>query len=120
MVGPRRTIAKRTRSQKGGRGYSSSAKRTMFFPAKHEKYADIVSFKNPEQAKHSANQLLLDFDMAKTRAKKVRVKRVTVLASSRAKASTQKRILSSKERKEYLEISAVYKKAYEKMVLPER
>ena len=114
MVGPRRTLAKRTSSRTSS---SQASKRTMFGSARSQKYADIVSFKSPEQAKHSVNQLLLDFDMAKTRAKKVRVKRVAVLAMNRAYATVKRSELSAKERDEFAQIGNIYKNAARRMQL---
>lgn len=92
---------------------------TLFRPAKHKYLADIVSLKNPLEAEHSAQQLILDFDMAKTRAKKVRVKRATVQARNRAYvAHHDRKDLSPAEKKEMLEVSLIYERAYKRMILP--
>ena len=53
---------------------------------KHKKYAEMVSFKNPTQARISARKLRKEFREAKQNAKKQRIARATQDASNRAKA----------------------------------
>jgi hypothetical protein len=81
---------------------------TIFFPAKYEKYADIVKHDTPENARHSVQQLELEFDMAKQRDKKLRIIRVTSLAKNRAKVMSKNKRLSKKEREEARHIEAIY------------
>jgi len=93
-------------------------KRGLFRPAKHRKISKIVSFKNPTQARKSAKKLVKAFKSAKTRKQKRTIKQATVCASNRAKViANKKKNLSAKERKQFREISKIYKEAYEKMEL---
>lgn len=92
-------------------------KTSIFFEPKHEKYAEIVSFENPREAMQASAILEREFDDAKTRAKKVRVKRVTVLAGNRAEAMLQKKELSTSERREFREIAKIYRDTAKRMVL---
>ena len=84
------------------------ASKTMFFPAKG-KYADIVKLDTVENAQKAADELLREFNSAKTRTKKVRIKKVTVLASNRAYASAKRKKLSYKERQEFKQIGMLYR-----------
>jgi len=83
----------------------------MFFNAKHQKYADIVSLKDPASAKISIKTLNTEFKNAKTRDKQHIIARVTQLAANRAKASLGRKNLSKKERAEFTEINKLYDKA---------
>lgn len=96
-----------------------SERKTMFGEAKHKKYADIVSLETPSKAKMSVAKLIDEFDKAKTRSKKVRIKRVTVNASNRARASWLRKGLSRSEKLQFLWIHKIYRNAYEKrMIIP--
>jgi len=75
---------------------------------KHKKYAEMISFKNPTQARISARKLRKEFREAKQNAKKRRVARATQKASNRAKASTKRKKLSTDERKQFKEIGKIY------------
>ena len=90
----------------------------LFKKPRWKKYAEIVTFENPDAAKGAARELLREFRSAKTRAKKVRVKKVTVYAANRARASAKRKNLSSRERKELLQIARIYERAAAKMKLP--
>ena len=81
---------------------------TLFAPPKYKKYAQLVSFENPEQAKHSAQGLELEYDTATTKAKRLRIIRVTSLAMNRAQASSKRKALSAKERQQLRHIAATY------------
>ena len=97
-----------------------SERKTMFGEAKSKKYAEIVRLDSIPTAKQSARILMREFEDAETRDKKVRVKKVTVNASNRARASAKRKNLSAKERKELNEIAGIYENTYEKMELPKR
>ena len=104
------------RSRKKGR---RSKGRSMFYsPARHKYLGEIVTFKNPEAAKGAAKELLRLFNQARTRAKKLRIKRATILAANRARASAKRKNLSARERRELREIARIYRSAAEKMKLP--
>lgn len=90
-------------------------KTSIFFPAKHKKYEEIVSLKSPEEATVSTEKLTAEFKDAETRAKRVRVLRVTVLASNRAYAMAKKKDLSKKERHEFRLIGHIYRSTAEWM-----
>lgn len=83
-------------------------RRTLFREAKYAKYGKIVSFKNPSQARKSATELRKEFKSAMTRAKKLRIARVAQNASNRAYATTKRKKLSAKERREYRQIGKIY------------
>ena len=85
-----------------------SRKKTLFKKPKHKKYAEMISFKNPTQARISARKLRKEFREAKQNAKKRRVARATQYASNRAKAITKRKKLSIDERKQYKEIGKIY------------
>ena len=91
--------------------------RSLFFPAKSKKYEKIVSIETPEKARKSAKTLLREFKKAKTRSKKVRVKRVTITAMQRAKAQLKRKDLTPKEVTEFKKIVNIYKDAVKEMNL---
>jgi len=108
------------RSRKG-RKRGRSRNRSMFYsPARHKYLGEIVTFKNPSAARGAARELLRLFKSARTRAKKLRIKRAAILAANRARASAKRKNLSSRERKELREIARIYEQAAKKMKLPER
>jgi hypothetical protein len=91
--------------------------KTIFFPPKHEKYAEIVSLRTPSEARKSARILLSEFNKATTRSKKRLIKKVTILAANRAYATLQRERLSPKERREFTAIMKIYGNAAGKMIL---
>jgi len=82
----------------------------LFEKAKYEKYADIVSFKSPEESQKSVIQLKKEFDSAKTLTKKKRVASVAQLSTNRSRVIAEKSKISDKERKEFIEIAQNYEK----------
>ena len=98
----------------------SVRRKTIFVPARHKKYADIVSLVDVPSARESVRKLKKEFDDAETRSKKVRVKRVTVSARNRSLISAKRKRLSRKEKQELLDISLIYEKAYHTMIIPSR
>lgn len=80
----------------------------LFGKARYKKYADIISFKDVSSAEKSRDKLLREFYNAETRAKEVRIVRVSTYASNRARASSKRRRLSKKERNELIEIADIY------------
>ena len=109
-----------SKSRRGRRRGRRQAKGGLFKPARWKKYAEIVTFENPSAARGAAKELLREFRSAKTRAKKLRVKKVAIYAANRARASAKRKNLSSRERKELREIARIYEQAAKKMKLPER
>jgi len=95
-------------------------RKTIFFPPKYKKYAKIITIANPRDARKAANKMVKEFRKAKTRAKKVRLKKMVVLAANRAKALLKKKNISPKERSETMQVYRIYREAAEKMQLPPR
>jgi hypothetical protein len=90
----------------------------LFKESKSDYLSEIISFRNPEEAKDSVEQLKEEFKYSETNDKRLRIKRATLYASNRAKAILNKEDLSSKEREEFKEISKIYRKAYDEMKMP--
>jgi len=93
------------------------AKPTMFFPAKSKKYSEIVRIDTPEAAEASAVKLLKEFANARTRDKRVRIKRSVVLAENRARVMANNERLSPAQREEAREVAQIYAAAKELMSL---
>ena len=64
-----------------------------------------------------ARQLKQEFREAKTRAKRVRVKRAAVLAANRADASSRKRNLKRGTKTRLRKVSSIYRKAADGMII---
>ncbi len=94
---------------------ASKIDRTLFSDPKYQKYGLLVSYVNPTEARESVRNLNREFQKSRTRKKRIRILRVTVLAANRAKASAQRKRLSPKERKELYEISSIYRKSANQM-----
>ena len=90
---------------------------TIFFPAKSKKYSEIVRIDTPEAAEASAVKLLKEFANARTRDKRVRIKRSVVLAENRARVMANNERLSSAQRKEAKKVAQIYAAAKEIMTL---
>ena len=93
-----------------------SVPQTLFGKAKYQKYSDIVRIDTPQNALSSIRKLGYEFEHAKTREKKVRIKRVTVDAENRA------RVISEKSNNPWMknqkeEIANYYQGAQEHMVI---
>lgn len=90
-------------------------RRTLFKKPKSKKLSRIISLESPslespEKALKSTRSLKREFSQAKQRAKKVRIKRATVLAANRADAQLKRKNLSVKERQEFVFINRIYRK----------
>ena len=109
MPGPRRSRGRRNSTGGGGK--------TLFFSPHYSKYSRIVHLDTPTAAQQSAKKLLEEFNEAVTREKKVRIKRVAVLAASRAKALTGKTDLSAIETIQFNKIAEIYRETSKKMRL---
>ena len=105
-----------------GRGRSGGGKGSrgqgLFKPPRYKYLARIVKMDTVENARKAARKLLSIFRSAKTRAKKVRVKKATVLAANRAKVMAGRKDLSPQERHEFSVIAKIYRAAYKEMRLP--
>lgn len=73
-------------------------RRTIFFPPRHKKLADIISIESPAAFRESIRRLTR-VGIGATE------KRALVLAQNRAKAMLKKRNLSAKERRELATIA---------------
>jgi hypothetical protein len=87
----------------------------MFGKPKHDYLRDIISIRSPESATGSVQKLNREFFSAKIKAKRLRIARAAQLASNRAKAFLGRGRLSPRERGEMLMVSAIYKKAADRM-----
>ena len=99
------------------RSSRSLAAPTVFFPAKSKKYSEMVRIDTPKAAEDSVEKLMKEFNEAKTREKKVRIKRYTVLAENRARIMAGNERLSTEERQEAAKVAEIYARAKEKMVI---
>jgi hypothetical protein len=96
--------------------YHLSVPQTLFGKAKYQKYSDIVRIDTPKDALVSIRKLGYEFEHAKTREKKVRIKKVTVDAENRARVISEKSNNPwMKQQKE--EIANYYQGAQEHMVI---
>jgi len=89
--------------------------KTMFGKTKHEYLGDMISLRNPSAAQGSIRELQREFKSAKTKTKKLRIARATMLAANRASASSKRSNLSGKERGEFKEIASIYSTAANRM-----
>lgn len=94
--------------QKEEKRLAKSIKKALFKKPTHKKYAEMISFKNPTQARISARKLRKEFREAKQKAKQLRIARATQYASNRAKASSKRKNLNIDERKQIKEIGKIY------------
>lgn len=104
-----------TKTIRGPARKSKVPQRTVFFPSESKKYADMVDLTSVENAKVSVFDLLSEFSEAKTYVKKLRVKRVTVLAANRAKVMSQNPRLKHNTRLQKARVAEVYEKAAKRM-----
>jgi len=98
----------------------SNPSKSLFFPAKHKKYADIVTFDTRYAAEDATNELLREFRSAKTRSKKVRILRVTVAAANRAEASSSRKDIDPDVAYKLKRISSLYRAASKNMLIPKK
>jgi hypothetical protein len=82
----------------------------LFKKAKYKKYSRIVKMDSPMNARKSSRQLNKEFKLAKTKTKRIRILRVAILTTNRAKAIQHRKNISPKERKEVKEINRIYSK----------
>jgi len=93
-------------------------RRGLFYKKpRHPDLAEIVTLESPRRARRAAKKLKKEFEEARTRKRKVVIKRATVLAANRAKAARKRRNLSKKEKRELEEIAEIYTDAYKEMEL---
>ncbi len=95
-----------------------SRRRGLFYKKpRHKDLAEIVTLESPRRARRAARKLKEEFEDARTRKRKVTIKRATVLAANRAKAARKRRNLSKKEKRELEEIAKIYEQTYKEMDL---
>jgi hypothetical protein len=95
-----------------------SKDKSMFYePARHQKLSDIVKLTSIPEAKIGARELKKEFRFAKSKKKKIRVRRATNLAANRADAMARKRNLKSKTKVRLRKVSRIYRKAHDEMGL---
>ena len=93
-------------------------RKTMFYePPRHPSLAAVVSIRSPAEARAAARVLLRMAEEARTRKRKVTIKRAMVLAANRAEAAAKKRSLSRKEKRELREVAMIYRRAYRRVKL---
>ncbi len=97
------------RRRSGGR--SKGGRRGLFAPARYKYLADIISFRDPDQARGAAKEVLRSIRQSKRRDKALREARALQMAANRARASAKRRNLSSRERRELREIAKIYDEA---------
>jgi len=83
-------------------------KQTLFKKPKHKKYAKIIKFDTPDNAEKAMHSLLGEFIIAKQNAKRLRIARTLTYSANRAEASSRRKKISVKERKEFLKIAGLY------------
>ena len=89
--------------------------KTIFFPPKSKRYAEIIRIDTPEAAELSVKQMKEEFSKAETDAKKRRLKRMITLAANRAQVISENPRVSSKQREEARRVAEIYRKAAEEM-----
>jgi len=85
-------------------------RKTMFAPARSAVVARIIRISSPEAARSSVAELNQRFMRTNRRDVKVELIRAASLAANRAFASTKRRDLSPRERRELTQVAAIYKK----------
>lgn len=85
--------------------------RTLFTKPRSKKLANIITFRNPDVARGAVKELSCEFRGAKTDAKKERIRKATQQAANRADASSKRKNLSTRERRELKQISSIYNRA---------
>lgn len=108
-------FARHTKGRSKGKPHPVHKKKTMFGDPRYKKYAQMVKLDTEDNAKQATEDLMNAFWRAKTRATKIRILRVTVLAMNRANAMRKRRNLTSKERKELRKIAEWYCSAKDSM-----
>jgi len=86
----------------------SNVSNSLFKDPRFKYLAKIVSFKDINSAKKSSEKLRNEFNKAVSKVKKLRIARAAQYAANRAKASSRRKNLSQKEKKEYKQISRIY------------
>jgi hypothetical protein len=79
---------------------SRTRRKTIFFPPRNRKLADIISIESPAAFRESIRKL-------KRMGLDARAKRALVLAQNRAKAMLKKKSLSAKERRQLAQIARI-------------
>lgn len=87
-----------------------SSKRTIFFPPRHAKLAEIIRIDSPTAARGTARTIKSLFRKAKRRDYKRRLKSAVVLAYNRVRAMLKKKNLSPKEHREMKEVAKIYER----------
>jgi len=62
--------------------------------------------------------MLEEFNKAETRDKKIRLKKMIVLAANRAEVMSKNERISPSERREAAKVAKIYREAAKKMVIP--
>jgi polyhydroxyalkanoate synthesis regulator phasin len=94
------------KSKGKNRGRKSNSKRSLFFPPKNRKIADIIKIDSPKNAESSIKKLRQLIDKGKITIDQA-IKYVTV-AANRSKASLNRKNLSKQERKEMRQVANLY------------
>lgn len=83
---------------------------SIFFPAKHTKYSEIISLKNPNEARLSVKKLEKEFTKAKTKKKKRRIIHSANLAANRAGVMSKNDRLEPDIRKQKDIVQRIYRR----------
>lgn len=92
-------------------------RRSMFGPPRYRKYSSMVDLTSYGDAQESSKKLTKEFNLARTRAKRRRIKRVTVLAANRADVMAGNKRLKSTTRQEKARVARVYRETADRMEL---
>jgi len=111
-----KTRKRGTRRQRGLRFKQSP----RFLDRREKKYGYILRFTSVTDAEKAAERLLREFQNAKTRKKKTRVKRIVVSASNWAFVLSRQPGLTDSERERLQQIGMAYAKAKDRMTTENR
>lgn len=89
------------------------ARKTMFRPPKHKKYADIVKITSIDDAKHAAAVLTAEYKAAMSKSKCTLIRQVVNHASNIAMASSKKRTNSVATRERLIAVSKIYRNLFD-------
>ena len=94
-------------------------RKTMFQKAKSAKYSKMIKIDSIPHALESVQNLIMEFTIARTRDKRIRLIRYATLAANRSIALAKKKNISPIEKKELTAIAKIYRdfvKKYGKLI----
>jgi len=84
-------------------------KKGLFLPARYRKYSEIIKIDNEKNALASIVALYREYENARTRTKKTRIKRVVQYTVNRLKAMLNRKKLSKKEYWQTYHVLLIYR-----------